>query len=139
MRYTNAMWTADRYKNFSILNFTREETEILRRAQMTLHRWSERECGDDNGCLERDDATGKVVWRSAHSGRTSPVADLETGALKRGAAVIAARNERNPGAAVFYYHQTDPRGCSLYIIRPGDVPQGRDVESYYTNGIAVVF
>ena len=21
-----------------------------------------------------------------------------------------------------WYHQTDPRGCALYILRPGDVP-----------------
>lgn len=36
-----------------------------------------------------------------------------------------------------YYLQTDPRGASLYILRPGDVPEGKDVQSYYTRGICV--
>jgi hypothetical protein len=35
------------------------------------------------------------------------------------------------------YHQGDPRGCALYIIRKGDVPKGEDVNAYYTNGLAV--
>jgi hypothetical protein len=28
---------------------------------MTLHRWHELECGTDNGCIERDETTGKSV------------------------------------------------------------------------------
>lgn len=38
----------------------RQDAFELRRIAMTLHRWSELECGDANGnCVERDDATGK--------------------------------------------------------------------------------
>ena len=36
-----------------------------------------------------------------------------------------------------FYRQGDPRGCQVYLIRPGDIPAGQDVESYYSNGIAV--
>ena len=33
----------------------------IRRCAMTLHRWSELECGLDGGCIERDEETGKHV------------------------------------------------------------------------------
>ncbi len=36
-----------------------------------------------------------------------------------------------------YYVQGDPRGCALYILRPGDVPEGAEVDRYYSRGIAV--
>jgi hypothetical protein len=35
------------------------------------------------------------------------------------------------------YVQTDPRGAALYVLRPGDVPDGADVSAYYSRGIAV--
>lgn len=35
------------------------------------------------------------------------------------------------------YHQGDPRGCALYLIRPGDVPEGEDVAAWYSRGIAI--
>lgn len=38
---------------------------------------------------------------------------------------------------ITYYLQTDPRGAALYILRPGDVPEGKDVDAYYNRGICV--
>lgn len=35
------------------------------------------------------------------------------------------------------YVQGDPRGAALYILRPGDVPEGENAESYYSRGVAV--
>jgi hypothetical protein len=35
------------------------------------------------------------------------------------------------------YIQTDPRGAALYILRPGDVPEGKDAGAYYNRGICV--
>lgn len=133
------------------LGFTQGEAESLRRISMTLHRWHELECGLEHGCIERDETTNKPYWASSYvsgkSGRT-PIADRETGALKRLANTIAARNGRQPlrrfgkgnaqpGNPVRTYIQTDPRGAALYIIRPGDVPEGANVESYYSRGICV--
>lgn len=125
------------YSTMESLGFTFAETEILRRAEMTLHRWAEREC---NGEIERDEMTGKVRDRMKMT-----VPDRETGALKRIAKVIADRNTRTwvgtgdsiDKVALSYYHQTDPRGASLYILRPGDVPEGKDPSAYYSRGIAV--
>jgi len=36
-----------------------------------------------------------------------------------------------------YYHQGDPRGVALYLVRLSDVPPGASLDSYYTRGIAV--
>jgi hypothetical protein len=103
----------------------------LRRIAMQLHRWHELECGMDCGGVERDEATGKTVWYNSRTGRRSPCADRETPALKRLAKIMA----RYPSLA--YYVQGDPRGAALYILRPGDVPQGEDVGAYYSRGLAV--
>jgi len=119
------------------LGFTGEEAEKLRRISMTLHRWHENECGTDNGCIERDEATGVPYWHNADTGRRWRIADREKGALKRLAAIIEARNERDEGGAVASYVQGDPRGAALYIIRPGDVPAGEDVAAYYSRGVVV--
>ena len=35
------------------------------------------------------------------------------------------------------YIQTDPRGAALYILRPGDIPEGVRAESCYDRGICV--
>ena len=107
----------------------------LRRIAMTLHRWHERECGGASGCIERDETTGRPYWVCAGSvtlppGRW-PIADRESGAKKRLAKIMS----RYPGLTA--YIQTDPRGASLYILRSGDVPDGRDPDSYYSRGLAV--
>lgn len=121
------------------LGFTRDEADKLRRISMTLHRWHELECGVNGGCVERDESTGRAMWRN-YSGKVFPIADRETGALKRLAAIIAARNASLPNLGlepVSTYIQGDPRGAALYIIRPGDVPEGADVGGYYSRGICV--
>lgn len=132
------------------LGFTYDEAESLRRISMTLHRWHELECGTDSGCIERDDETDKPFMTyergSGPRGRYA-IPDRETGAKKRLAAIIGQRNGRPciaggefkpcDGKKLSAYIQTDPRGAALYILRPGDVPQGADVSSYYTRGICV--
>lgn len=108
----------------------RTDAESLRRISMTLHRWYELECGVDGGGVERVD--GKAWWYNSFLGkRTHVVADRERGALKRLAKIMA----RYPSLQA--YVQGDPRGCALYILRPGDVPAGADVSAYYSRGVAV--
>lgn len=122
------------------LGFTQDEGEQLRRISMTLQRWHELECGTDNGCVERDETTGRAFWRSSHNDSRYPMRDRETGALKRLASIIGQRNGRlnaAPAGKVSSYIQGDPRGAALYILRPGDVPAGCDVGSYYSRGICV--
>jgi hypothetical protein len=118
------------------LGFTEEEATALRRISMTLHRWHELECGTDNGCVERDEETGKTYWRNSMTGKRRPFPDRETGAIRRLSAIIEARNSRSADSLA-YYVQGDPRGAALYILRPGDVPKGQDVDAYYNRGICV--
>lgn len=120
----------------------------LRRISMTLHRWHELECGDGNDyaswCLARgkriantfeydDDGKPYLEYHAHNSNRPTyrAIADRERGALKRLAKIM----QRYPKFAS--YVQTDPRGASLYILRPDDVPADANIESCYTNGIAV--
>jgi hypothetical protein len=68
------------------------------------------------------------------------MADRETGALKLLREIVHARNVRQPRAEdpiLSFYVQTDPRGNALYILRPQDVPEGKDVAAYYSRGISV--
>ena len=93
------------------------------------------------------------------------VPDRERGAKKRLAAILKARNNRDveggrvqvgpdrvlyvhfgEGAGPFLtrkvsilspYIQTDPRGAALYILRPGDVPEGQSADACYSRGICV--
>lgn len=151
------------------LGFTRDEAESLRRISMTLRRWFELECGDSNEyaawAIERDDNGDGPPYlvrhiyghgRTADRTRRTRIADRETGARKRLAAIVATRNARitNDSSAdaerhihatcaaklagiISTYIQTDPRGAALYILRPGDVPEGGDPSAYYNRGVCV--
>lgn len=139
------------------LGFTPAEAEALRRISLTLHRWYELECGDSNiygsWAIERDDNGDGPAFMVHHHYRhgkgpdtttRTKIADRERGAVKRLQAIIGARNARVKPAdgqtrvdPVSYYLQTDPRGAVLYIIRPGDVPEGKDVDGYYSRGICI--
>lgn len=91
--------------------FTFSEMETVRRAAMTLHRWSEHEC---NGYIERDEETGKCygynpnhTYLAANDPRARwRVADRETPALNR----VKAIAEKH-GCDVEY--NGDPRGWPL--------------------------
>ena len=111
------------------MGISNSDAATLVRASATLHTWAEHEC---NGVIQRDETTGRPAWYSAHTGkRIAATSDREAGALKR-AQQIAGRY------GLTAYHQGDPRGCALYLLRPGDVPAGEDPGSYYSRGIAVV-
>src|SRR3990167_2176977 len=99
-----------------------DEVNTLRRAQMTLQRWAELECGDGNNygswAIERDEnSTGNEPYMVRHHYRhgngvdtvtRTRIPDREAGALRRIAAICKAHG-------LYFYHQTDPRGCALYV------------------------
>lgn len=137
------------YADLAKLGIAHEDCVALRRISMTLHRWHELECGNSNNyasyCVVRGYKTGKVFEHDEegdsymethyHQGdakaRYHRIADRERGAQRRLAKIMA----RYPGFQA--YVQGDPRGCALYILRPGDVPEGKDVGSCYSRGLAV--
>lgn len=134
---TEQEWIRRQHLNNALtgLGFTVDEVGKLRKISNTLRRWFERECGTDGGAIERDEETGKPFFRN-NRGNRWPVPDLEAGARKRLAAIMAARNGRE-AVPLDTYIQTDPRGASLYILRLGDVPEGEDAGAYYSRGICV--
>ncbi|SRR6266852_9782539 len=134
------------------IGISHDDAIILRRISMTLHRWHELECGDSNdygswaivrghkakdGFTHNDDGQPFLEHHHYQHGRGkdyvthSALPDRERGARKRLASVMA----RYPGFMA--YIQGDPRGASLYILRPGDVPEGASIDSCYSRGIVV--
>jgi hypothetical protein len=94
-----------------------DDAQALRRAEMTLHRWSEDECGGTpcafaSVITERDDDDDGRPWRVVRLNWGGVykyrIADRETGALRRVAEVCDR-------LGLYYYHQGDPRGCALYV------------------------
>ena len=113
-----------------------DEANTLRRAQITLHRWGEQECGDSSNygawCIERDENGEGLPYMVNHIYRhgkgkdtvtRTRIADREAGALRRVKAICQAHG-------LHYYHQTDPRGCALYVSRE-PLP-----DHNYTHGVA---
>jgi len=99
------------------IDIEQETARQLRRIERTLHRWAELECGDGDEykswVITRDEATDKPYMEyHFHDGRVRRYAtpDREAGALKRLAAICKRHG-------IHYYHQTDPRGCALYLSR----------------------
>jgi hypothetical protein len=110
------------------LGIYRDDILKLIRASQTLSTWGEHEC---NGAIQQDEDTGRYYWYSRDGRKLSRAIDRESGSVKRAKAIAAKY-----GLEVYY--QTDPRGCALYVLRPGDIPQGRSIDSFYSNGVAVV-
>jgi hypothetical protein len=122
------------YRRAEQLGITDADADALRRIEMTLHRWAERECGDGSDwAIERDEATGKPfnVYHGPGKSRRYRVADKEAGALRRLAVIMARYPE------LVAYHQGDCRGCMLYVLRRADVREGEDIDAVYTRGWAV--
>jgi hypothetical protein len=123
------------------LGIERSDALALRRISMTLHRWHELECGDGNdyaswtiargrkvnGSFEHDENGDSYLEYHSHKenkARYSRIPDRERGALKRLRKIMANYPTLTP------YVQGDPRGASLYILRPDDVGD-------YSRGVAV--
>lgn len=118
----------------------------LRSIAMALRMWFEYECGTElpgrpgvTFAIERDgdepDSTPYMRTMFATSAgyhdTRRKIPDRENGARKRLAKIM----EHYP--TLGYYVQGDCRGASLYILRPGDVPEGQQADSYYSRGVAV--
>ena len=112
------------------IGFTYDEADSLLRAANRLHRWHELECGTDQGAISRTE-TGELLWYDNYKWDDYHGPDYETLAMRRIKKIMAAHPHLG------YYVQGDPRGCSLYILRPEDVPEGKSVDTYYFRGIPV--
>ena len=127
------------YANAAAHDLSMDEADALRRIEMTFHRWAELECGNDSGHIERDEKTGKPMFFNARARYVDPhdprarcsIPDREAGALRRLGKLMARHPE------LVAYHQGDPRGCALYILRKSDIPAGAQLDAIYSRGWAV--
>lgn len=137
MKETKIERMARLLQSLSNLGFSYSEAQSLRRIEMTLHRWCEAECGDGNDycswSIERDETTGKPFRVTyPHDGKSyrTQIPDRENGALERASRILS----KHPG--LWFYYQTDCRGCALYVGKTEDL-NGQDVSQVYNRGIAV--
>ena len=110
--------------------FSAVEAEQLRRISNTLRSWYEHEC---NGDIERSEVTDKPMrmYDNGHKRVGYPIRDRELGADRRLAAIM----KKHPSFVV--YHQTDPRGASLYLL-PVDKLGSQNPDNVYNSiGICV--
>jgi hypothetical protein len=140
MKNTKQNRLAQLHSNLESLGFNFVEIDSLLSIERGLQRWHELECGTGDALtsisVERDEETGKTFRRVQYAtqrgwvDRRIPCRDMEKANLRRLSRIME-------GKAVRAYVQGDPRGCALYILRPGDVPEGGDEHAYYSRGIAV--
>lgn len=106
--------------------FSAADWATLKQCQRTLRKWSEDEC---NGIIQYDD-DGVTPRRYCNDRCGSPtvpgsiVIDRSESAMER-ARKIAAKH----GLSV--YHQSDPRGCALYVYNVHDL-KGRKIDECYS-------
>lgn len=113
--YDKAVSLANRIFNTQQVSITNDQANALRRAEKTLHRWAELECGDGNNhaswCIERSPVGDKpylVTYYNSGLMHRRAIPDRERGALNRITKLCAE-------LGLHYFHQTDPRGCALYV------------------------
>lgn len=115
------------------LGFSMDEADQLLSIERILHRWAEDEC---NGDITREDGTDKPFRHYGRGTRgpfqTVAIPDREKSALARLTKIMGSHPD------LTYHHQTDPRGCALYIMRRSDLGS-RDIRSCYSMGWAVCF
>ncbi len=68
---------------------------------------------------------------------TGPFAAWGELSAEQAAALSSSEDHARRVAPLSTFIQSDPRGAALYIIRPGDIPEGSTVDSCYTRGICV--
>ena len=97
------------------INVTWAQANVLRRAEIILHRWAELECGDSDSskswAIERDENEIPHMVIHPHDGsqsRSYRIPDREAGAVRRVARVCKE-------AGLHYRTQSDPRGAVLFV------------------------
>ena len=120
------------YALAELLNLEADDILFLTKIERTLQRWAERESGNSTDSMaywvEVDD-DGKA-WEVRHRWSLNQVVrhrvpNMEASALRRLSAFCK-------GKGLYAYHQSDPRGCQLYISRKHEL-----TPENYTDGVAV--
>ena len=115
---------------------TAENLAQCYRLERALRKWHELECGTADGGVEYDDVDDGELLPTCtfYRPRTGTRSKF-----KNQYPVLMRRLERLRAdmPSITFYVQGDPRGAALYALRPGDVPVGEDVNSWYTRGVCL--
>lgn len=120
------------YALAELLNLEADDILFLTKIERTLQRWAERESGNSTDSMaywvEVDD-DGKAwevrdIWGINKQFRHR-IPNMEASALRRLSAFCKDKG-------LYAYHQSDPRGCQLYISRTREL-----TPENYTDGVAV--
>ena len=117
--------------NLKTYGVTYDELFTLLRCEKQLNRWQVSQC---NGDVSQDETTGQW-YRHYGRGSSGPFQTVKT--TDSGAAAIRRAQKIAYAHGLTAYEQGDCRGCSLYLIRPGDVLSGQAVSSCYNRGLAI--
>lgn len=98
------------------INVSENDAAILRLAEKTLHRWHEGECGNSDNYKswnieERDDGS---AWMNIHPYSGKSYSYRIPNRAKGARARVAELCKRE---GLFFFVQTDPRGCALYVAK----------------------
>lgn len=119
-------------KSFLAQNYglTRYSWSVLRTCEKELHKWAEDQC---NGRIQWDDETGephlyrKDKWGTYTVKQGYPTFNREDYYLD-----LARKQAARYGLAI--YHQTDPRGCALYVYSKDDLARSKfPIEQNYNS------
>jgi hypothetical protein len=83
------------------------------------------------GGIERISRSLRGLYEASCNGDLTPRQESRQRNLEKRAGELA----RELGAVL--YLQTDPRGGTVYLIFPGDIPEGQTVSSCYDRGVFV--
>lgn len=112
------------------LGFCPREIQLLARYSRAMSSLDTRSCNGDGW-------TGRGIWNDDDEARY----EKKINSIRHKAQLLcidaAARGHDVDAGAITAYHQSDPRGCALWIVTDIDL-DGSDIRSAYTNGVAVV-
>ena len=105
-----------------------EDVFKLIQCSRQMNRWGTAHC---NGDVQTDEDTGKIYRYWGVGDKPPQLVSIPD----RGKAILARASKIARAHHLYVYHQSDPRGCSLYLLRRKDMKNKDNIQ--YTNGVAL--
>lgn len=118
-------------------NFYAGQVATLQKSARALHRMAERACCEDLGC-RKCGGTGAsdAEFNVGQECRSCAGTGLNTGRSRD--RILSRVRSIADGYRLRVYHQSDPRGCPLYLIPQESGPASDDDAYYNMRGVPVV-
>lgn len=112
-------------KRLREFGLSEKDIRVIRGISRGLTYWDEALCGTEDYTIEqKEDGT---FWKTVYkTGWHFPVEDYSMRAVKRLDKLFAKHPD------LTWYHQTDSRGCALYVLKKADI-EGKDIDQVYSS------